>query len=277
MIGHLSRALTRGSRVLASGSRWLDGHSKRRAHDGELISQCPTKLNIGCGYDKREGYLNVDVDPACAPDLLIVDGDYSAIPRQHFSEVLAKDVLEHVPRAQTLDALLDFADYLVDGGKLIVQTTSILHVASKLRATDRYADHHSWTICLFGNQAHPGDFHFTGFTEVTLRVHLLAAGFTIEVLELREEWMPYVEAKKVFDWTSIVESSRSFSDVEFLQRAYQAAFHRDADETGIRHYGRELHKGVPRKQVLKQIFSAPETLFRTADENEVKLQRVLQL
>ena len=68
------------------------------------MTKFPPKLNIGCGYDKREGYLNVDVDPACAPDLLIRDGDYSPIPRRQFEEVLAKDVLEHIPRAQTIAA-----------------------------------------------------------------------------------------------------------------------------------------------------------------------------
>ncbi len=28
------------------------------------------KLNMGCGYDKREGYLNVDISPVCEPDLV---------------------------------------------------------------------------------------------------------------------------------------------------------------------------------------------------------------
>lgn len=31
------------------------------------LTQGLRKLNIGCGYDKREGYVNVDVDPACEP------------------------------------------------------------------------------------------------------------------------------------------------------------------------------------------------------------------
>ena len=33
----------------------------------------------------------------------------------------------------------------------------------------RLANHHSLTKCEFGNQAHEGDFHHTGFTEVTLK------------------------------------------------------------------------------------------------------------
>lgn len=227
----------------------------------------PSRLNIGCGYDKREGYLNVDVDPACAPDILIQDGDYSGIPRRQFEEVLAKDVLEHIPRAQTLAALLDFSDYLVDGGKLVLQTSSILGVAAKLQESSRYADHHGWTICLFGNQVHAGDFHHTGFTTVTLTVHLRAAGFRVDVLELRDDWLLYAEARKVENWAATAEDPGIRGDPEFLQAAYRHAFFRDVDETGTIHWGGALRNGATRKHVARELFSAPERLFRIADRD----------
>jgi hypothetical protein len=274
MAGQISRTLRRGSKALARGSRWLDRQSKLQQRPGGLYRQYPAKLNVGCGYDKREGYLNVDMDPACAPDLLIVDGDYSAIPRRYFAEVLAKDVLEHVPRAETPAALLDFADYLMDEGKLIVQTSSILHVAAKLQVSNHYADHYGWTICLFGNQQHPGDYHHTGFTDLTLQVQLLSAGFTIEALELREEWMFYVEARKASDWTSLAESSHGFSDLEFLQRGFQAALYRDIDEDSLLHWGKALRHGVLRRQVLKHLFSAPERQFKIAEQHKNQIRHL---
>jgi len=264
-----SRVLAKGSRALARSSLWLDRLSRlQRPTTGEY----PPKLNLGCGYDKREGYLNVDVDPACAPDLLIVDGDYSSIPVNYFNEVLAKDVLEHVPRARTVDLLLDFADYLVDGGKLIIQTSSILHVAAELKGSKQYAYHHGWTICLFGNQQHPGDFHYTGFTEVTLHNHLIAAGFTVESLELREGWMFYVEATKTSDWTSALKT-KDLTDREFVVEAHQAALYREAGERGILNCVRALREGVTRKQLLKKLFSTPERLFKTADRNKQRIEQ----
>jgi hypothetical protein len=240
-------------------SQWLPA--------GNAVTEFPPKLNIGCGYDKREGYLNVDVDPACAPDILIRDGDFSRIPRRQFEEVLAKDVLEHIPRAQTLAALLDFADYLVDGGKLILQTSSILGVAAKLQQLSRYADHHGWTICLFGNQAHAGDFHHTGFTEVTLTVHLRAAGFKVDALELRDDWLFHVEATKVADWTATAEDPTLRDDHDFLRAVYRDALLRDADEPGIAHWSNALRTGTTRKHVAKELFSAPERLFRIAERD----------
>jgi len=55
------------------------------------------KLNLGCGFDKREGWLNADAFPACEPDLLM---DIEATPwpleTNAFDHVLLKHVLEHV-------------------------------------------------------------------------------------------------------------------------------------------------------------------------------------
>lgn len=256
----MARAIGRRTRdyVRSALSQWVPAR--------DTVPDFHSKLNLGCGYDKREGYLNVDIDPACAPDILIRDGDYSRIPRRRFEEVLAKDVLEHIPRAQTLAALLDFADYLVDGGKLILQTSSILGVAAKLQQLSRYADHHGWTICLFGSQAHAGDFHHTGFTEVTLTVHLRAAGFRIDVLEMRDDWMFYVEATKVENWAATAED-QSFDDQEFLQAVYRDGLLRDADEAGMAHWSAALKAGTTRKHVAKELFSAPERLFRIAERD----------
>jgi predicted SAM-dependent methyltransferase len=55
------------------------------------------KLNLGCGFDKRDGWLNVDGFAACEPDLVM---DMEATPwplgSDAFEHVLLKHVLEHV-------------------------------------------------------------------------------------------------------------------------------------------------------------------------------------
>ncbi|MDB5426113.1 MAG: hypothetical protein JWP28_722 [Phenylobacterium sp.] len=55
------------------------------------------KLNLGCGFDKREGWLNVDGFAACEPDRLL---DIEATPwdleTNAFEHILMKHVLEHV-------------------------------------------------------------------------------------------------------------------------------------------------------------------------------------
>lgn len=238
----------------------LNGSSAAR------IAPMPTKINVGCGRDKRPGYLNIDVDPASLSDILIVDNDDSMIPRNYFEEVLAHDVLEHIPRAKSLAALLDWADYLVDGGKLVLQTSSILGVAAKLQQSMRYQEHHSWTVCLFGNQVHAGDYHHTGFTELTLKVHLLAAGFKIDRLDLREDWLLVAEATKVEDWVASCDAAAE-SDTEFIREAYRQALSRDVEGDELQSAVRPLTLGVSRKLVLKSIYGSPERLFRVAERN----------
>ena len=55
------------------------------------------RLHLGCGNDKRKGYLNCDLSPEVAPDLVL---DLEKTPLQFkddsADEILANHVLEHV-------------------------------------------------------------------------------------------------------------------------------------------------------------------------------------
>jgi hypothetical protein len=55
------------------------------------------KLNLGCGFDKRDGWVNADKFKACNPDLLIdIENPPWPIESNACSEILLKHVLEHV-------------------------------------------------------------------------------------------------------------------------------------------------------------------------------------
>ncbi len=55
------------------------------------------RLNLGCGFDKRDGFLNVDAYEACAPDEIV---DLNTLPwpwdDDSVDEVLLRHVLEHL-------------------------------------------------------------------------------------------------------------------------------------------------------------------------------------
>jgi hypothetical protein len=230
-----------------------------------LPQPCPTRLNVGCGYDKKTGYLNIDVDPACAPDLLIRNNDYSVIPHRHFEEVYAKDVLEHIPRPAVLGALLDWSTWLKPGGTLYVQTSSILGAADRLREAKTFADQNVWTICLFGNQAHPGDFHHVGFTELTLRIHLLAACLDMESLDMRDGWMFCVNARKNKGWDDFVFGLDHLADEPFIAEIYRHAVGREPSADTRDYLLRQLRlRWMTRQLAAKHLFESPERLFYTA-------------
>jgi hypothetical protein len=223
------------------------------------------KINFGCGYDKRDDHLNIDVDPACSPDLLIQDNDYSMIPKGHFEAIRAWDVLEHIPRSSTLATLLNWAEFLRIGGQLTLQTSSILGVANLLTRTNRYAEHHNCTIFLYGNQAHGGDFHLTGFTDTTLRVHLAAAGFEVQQMHTRGDWLFFAEARKTSDWTALANAVE-LDTPQFVNAAYVAALGRDPEEENRRLFAGKLLDGEwSRRDALRSVFQTPERLFKTAE------------
>jgi SAM-dependent methyltransferase len=226
------------------------------------------RINIGCGYDHRPGYLNVDMDPACKPDVLVTDNEFSTLPRQSFDEILAKDVLEHIPRLDTLKALLEWADLLKPNGRLIVQTASFLDIARNMASVDKYGLQEVWTIAAYGNQVHAGDFHHMTFTPLSLRVHLLAAGFAVERIWVQDEWLLHGSATKASDWADPLERMGDLSDSIFVKGCYQAAFDRDADQVGYEFLMHALaEQRMTRRQVLRHVYGSRERLLVTADRH----------
>ncbi len=54
------------------------------------------KLNLGCGWDKRVGYVNCDISPSVLPDKVINLEKRLPFKKNTVSEILANHVLEHV-------------------------------------------------------------------------------------------------------------------------------------------------------------------------------------
>ncbi len=159
----------------------------------------PDKLNIGCGWDHREGYLNVDFLDVHGPDLVADVRDLHMLPSGHYNEIVAQDILEHLERAEIDPALEEWARVLAVGGRLILRVPDLLGVA-RLLTTNRTIDfHHQMIHALLGTQAYNGDYHHATFTELTLRDSLHRAGFIVEELTDFNEWLFDVVAVKVDD------------------------------------------------------------------------------
>jgi len=60
------------------------------------------KLNLGCGYRKREGYINIDNRMEVAPDLCVDVTCGLPFEDSSVDEVLAFDFLEHIPIGKTM-------------------------------------------------------------------------------------------------------------------------------------------------------------------------------
>ncbi len=170
-----------------------DGHEKLD------LDTLPQRLNLGCGWDHREGHLNVDFQDFHNPDLMADVRDLSMLPSDHFVEIIAQDVLEHLERQDTRPALTEWARLLKVGGTVVLRVPDIIGVA---RVIDREAsiEHHETMVhALFGTQAYSGDYHHVGFTELTLRKALHDTGFAVTELRRKDEWLFDCVATKVAD------------------------------------------------------------------------------
>ena len=72
----------------------------------------PKRLNLGCGYDIRPEYLNVDLHARHGPDLLADVTNLGMLPSEWFSKIIALDVLEHVEGHNVQVALSEWSRLL---------------------------------------------------------------------------------------------------------------------------------------------------------------------
>lgn len=227
----------------------------------------PKKINIGCGYDKRPGFLNVDMDPACQPDVLVTGADLSQFERRAFDEMVAHDVLEHIPRAQTASALLEWADILQTEGTLSIRTSDVRAIVTLMNGQQTYAAHAVHTIFMYGNQVHPGDWHHTGFTDLTLRVHLLSAGFEVLDMNTEDGWILVANAKKVADWTAL-DRDKNLNSKQFVEAACREALLREPEETFTDLWESWLESGAHnRRSLLKVLYTSDERRLRVAAQH----------
>ena len=141
----------------------------------------PDRLNLGCGYDIRAGYLNVDVNDFHSPDLVADVTNLHMLPAGRYREILAQDVLEHLPRTATVDVLREWNRLLTVGGTVHLRVPSVLDLSLLLRAPENQSVEMQEKLiqCLFGTQAYSEDTHLTTFTEPLLRHYLDEAGFAV--------------------------------------------------------------------------------------------------
>jgi predicted SAM-dependent methyltransferase len=159
----------------------------------------PDKLNLGCGWDIREGYLNVDLHDFHKPDLVADVTKLDMLPSGAYDEIIAQDVLEHLPRQSTVEVLREWSRLLRVGGKLHLRVPSVVDLAElmKLPENQTISQQELFVQCLFGTQAYTEDCHYTTFTEPLLRHYLGEAGMEAEIWGMRDGWLFEVDARKL--------------------------------------------------------------------------------
>lgn len=139
------------------------------------------KLNLGCGDERLEGWVQVDL----RPDVADVVADVRHLPFADASadELLAQDILEHFSVDDTLALLREWCRVLTTDGLLTLRVPNMLALARGI--TEHWGDPFLYTLIENIYGAHrwgPGgnwDAHHWGWTPGSLKTDLEDAGFRV--------------------------------------------------------------------------------------------------
>ncbi|HVE84819.1 MAG TPA: DUF4214 domain-containing protein [Myxococcales bacterium] len=220
----------------------------------------PRRLNLGCGFDKKEGWLNVDFQDFHAPDLVADVTRLTVLPSGYYEEILAQDILEHIGRTETRNVLSEWNRVLRMKGVLRLRVPSIVGVAELLQRRDHQTVEKQEHLvqCLFGSQRYGGDFHYTGFTELLLREYLKDTGFDCAQLKREGGWLLDAVAVKVKD-AAVDALYRIEDDAAFVAELYRKVLRREPDGDGLQFYvGKLSARQLTRTAVHEILAQSPE-------------------
>lgn len=145
------------------------------------------RLNLGCGPDIKDGYINIDT---CPLDDRVRKMDIRNLSygKASVDEIYARDVIEHMSLEDTKISLKNWSEICKSGAKLFIQTVSW---DSVIRAY--YAG--VWNVevvnyMLFAGKnwvdgvSRPEDFHKSTYSYQYLSDLLAQNGFVVDKIEL---------------------------------------------------------------------------------------------
>jgi len=147
------------------------------------------KLNLCCGDDVREGYVNIDVRKT-KPNVLVIDLERELLrvfPDSSIDEIVARDCVEHISWRRVENLLRDIHRVLKPNGVLFMQVPDLEAIARKiiLNPDFCYGDLCGWkaiSYWVYGGQEYSENTHKAGFTIPTLKRLLESIGFAVETI-----------------------------------------------------------------------------------------------
>jgi predicted SAM-dependent methyltransferase len=158
----------------------------------------PLKLNLGCGEDYREGYINIDTRNLPRLDIKWRVDDLAEYVRdKSVEEILAFDVLEHFPIREVPGALDEWIRMLAPGGVLQIKTPDLDILAKTLHDySGNVVDVRHMIDRVYGGQDYPQNFHRCGFNLALLK-QILEVERGLKIIKVhRENCNIHIHARK---------------------------------------------------------------------------------
>jgi predicted SAM-dependent methyltransferase len=137
------------------------------------------KLNLGCGYDLKEGYINIDIRDIVGTAMM--DVRQLKYANDSADEIYASDIIEHFSKIEQEPLLKEWHRVLKSGGKLFIRTIDFDRVYMNLFLAH---NHELFFTHLYGGQEYEYNYHKWCYTKTTMKAALEKAGFkNINILD----------------------------------------------------------------------------------------------
>jgi len=151
------------------------------------------RLNLGCGIDYKEGWINADLDKSVKADLYFDVRKKFPLKDSQYSYILVQDLLEHLTKEDRRRFLEECWRVLTPGGKIEIRVPNIFQIFRQFRR-----DPEVLIKFIYGHTEKSGEIgaHKFGYTKESLIKTLKVTGFM--PLSLIRETTNYVcIAKKI--------------------------------------------------------------------------------
>jgi predicted SAM-dependent methyltransferase len=157
------------------------------------------KLNLGCGSNKIDGYVNIDTEPSTKPDL-VLDFVNNKLPYKDNSvnQILLFHVIEHIPKTLRRNFLGELRRVLnIDKGNILISYPEFLKCVDNWKRNYR-GKKEFWEATLYGRQLYPSDYHVCIMHTPDFKRILVECGFTdiIAKSEPQEKFNTIISARK---------------------------------------------------------------------------------
>jgi len=149
------------------------------------------RLNLGCGEEKLENFINIDIRLEVEPDI-VWDLEKDGIPFDDntVDEVRLKDFLEHISWRRVRWFLCEVHRVLKLGGKVFIQCPNFEAIIRRwMEQTEDWkkwplkSDWEKLSFWIMGGQDYEYNVHKTIFTQSELYKLLEETGFEVEKIE----------------------------------------------------------------------------------------------
>ncbi|NPV52075.1 MAG: D-glycero-beta-D-manno-heptose 1,7-bisphosphate 7-phosphatase [Firmicutes bacterium] len=140
------------------------------------------RLNLGCGGDYREDYVNIDIRTTVKTDICC-SVDKLPFPDNYADYILAKDILEHFGRLEVESVLREWVRVLKEQCEIEVITPNLEAICSGYLRGDFDTDR--LVQLLYGHQDYPENTHRAGFDLRSMAALMERCG--LEVLDVHSD------------------------------------------------------------------------------------------